>query len=184
VLSWQQDTWSRILNEAARDGVFLILIWFLFRLINYVEKKMKANQFGHRKYDVTTVEGIAKISRVVLFTLAILAILQSAGVPLTAIYTVAGGAGLGISLAAQDLLKNFFGGLVLYFDRPFVVGDWVKSPDREIGGSVQHIGWRITCILTADRQPLYVPNSTFLTISVQNSSRTIIGDTHANASKD
>ena len=171
VLSWQTNGWSNAINKITELGVFIIMVWFLFRLTNYVEKKMKANQFGHRKYDATTVEGIAKISRILLFTLAALAILQSAGVPLTAIYTVAGGAGLGITLAAQDLLKNFFGGFVLYFDRPFVVGDWVKSPDKEIEGNVQHIGWRTTCILTFDRQPLYVPNSTFLTVSVQNPSR-------------
>ena len=174
VLSWQHNEWSNILNELMRLGVFITMIWFLFRLTNYVEKKMKANQFGHRhQYDATTVEGVAKISRILLLILALLAILQSAGVPITAIYTMAGGAGLGLALAAQDLLKNFFGGFILYFDRPFVVGDLVKSPDREIEGNVQHIGWRTTCILTVDQQPLYVPNATFLTISVQNCSRTV-----------
>ena len=73
--------------------------------------------------------------------------------------------------AAKDLLANFFGGLMVYLDRPFKVGDWVRSPDKEIEGTVEAIGWRLTTIRTFDKRPLYVPNSVFASISVQNPSR-------------
>lgn len=56
-------------------------------------------------------------------------------------------------------------------DRPFVVGDWVRSPDKNIEGTVEHIGWRLTRIRTFDKRPLYVPNATFSTISLENPSR-------------
>jgi MscS family membrane protein len=47
----------------------------------------------------------------------------------------------------------------------------VRSPDQEIEGTVEHIGWRQTRIRTFDKRPLYVPNSTFTHISVENPSR-------------
>ena len=60
---------------------------------------------------------------------------------------------------------------MIYLDRPFKVGDWVRSNDRDIEGTVEDIGWRLTCIRTFDKRPLYVPNSVFNTIAVENPSR-------------
>jgi MscS family membrane protein len=60
---------------------------------------------------------------------------------------------------------------MIYMDRPFRVGDWVRSPDKEIEGTVEYIGWRLTRIRTFDQRPLYVPNATFTSISVENPSR-------------
>jgi MscS family membrane protein len=79
--------------------------------------------------------------------------------------------GIAIGFAAQDLLANFFGGLFIYTDRPFSVGDWIRSPDRNIEGTVEKIGWRVTRIRTFDKRPLYVPNAIFSTIAVENPSR-------------
>jgi MscS family membrane protein len=47
----------------------------------------------------------------------------------------------------------------------------VRSPDRNIEGTVEHIGWRLTTIRTFDKRPLYVPNAAFTTIAVENPSR-------------
>lgn len=79
--------------------------------------------------------------------------------------------GIAVGFAAKDLLANFFGGLMVYLDRPFAVGDWVRSPDQEIEGTVEEIGWRLTRIRTFDKRPLYVPNSVFTQITVENPSR-------------
>ncbi len=56
--------------------------------------------------------------------------------------TVVGG------IAARDLLANFFGGFTIFMDRPFSVGDWIRSPDKNIEGTVENIGWRRTKIIT------------------------------------
>ncbi|HSN70439.1 MAG TPA: mechanosensitive ion channel family protein, partial [Steroidobacteraceae bacterium] len=69
------------------------------------------------------------------------------------------------------IMANVFGGLTIYLDRPFAVGDWIRSPDQEIEGTVEEIGWRRTVIRTFDKRPLYVPNSLFTNISVENPSR-------------
>ena len=60
---------------------------------------------------------------------------------------------------------------MLYLDQPFKVGDWVRSPDKEIEGTVEDIGWRLTRIRTFDKRPLYIPNAIFNSISVENPSR-------------
>ena len=60
---------------------------------------------------------------------------------------------------------------MVYLDRPFAVGDWIRSPDRNIEGTVEKIGWRLTIIRTFDSRPLYVPNSVFTSIALENPSR-------------
>jgi MscS family membrane protein len=152
-------------------GISLLAFWFGMKFINTIENTMKKNKLARHHYDPTTVEGIAKICRILLWIIFILVILQISSIPLAAIYTVAGGAGLGITLAAQDLLKNIFGGFVLYLDRPFSIGDDISCPGNPIEGTVETIGWRATRIRTPDFAPLYIPNATFLTLSVKNSSR-------------
>jgi MscS family membrane protein len=60
---------------------------------------------------------------------------------------------------------------MIYLDRPFAIGDWIRSPDREIEGTVEHIGWRLTIVRTFDKRPLYVPNSVFTKLALENPSR-------------
>lgn len=60
---------------------------------------------------------------------------------------------------------------MIYLDRPFSVGEWVRSPEKDIEGTVEHIGWRLTRIRTFDKRPIYVPNAIFNNIVLQNPSR-------------
>lgn len=60
---------------------------------------------------------------------------------------------------------------MVYLDRPFSVGDWIRSPDKNIEGTVENIGWRTTRIRTFEKRPIYVPNSTFMSLTVENPSR-------------
>jgi len=76
-----------------------------------------------------------------------------------------------VGFAAKDMLANFFGGLAIYLDRPFIVGEWIRSPDHEIEGTVEHIGWRQTRVRAFNKNPIYVPNSLFSTIVVENPTR-------------
>ena len=102
---------------------------------------------------------------------ATLVILQTLGYSISGVLAFGGIGGIAIGFAAKDLLANFFGGLMIYLDRPFAIGDWIRSPDREIEGTVEEIGWRQTRIRTFDKRPLYIPNSIFASIAVENPSR-------------
>ncbi|ROV62123.1 mechanosensitive ion channel family protein [Vibrio ponticus] len=147
--------------------VIAIFVWFIMRLINNAEEYVLAQ----KKRDETTVQAVAKVARLFFLTIGALTIMQAFGLSLSGLLTFGGVGGLIVGLAAKDLLSNFFGGMMIYFDRPFKVGDWVRSPDRQIEGTVERIGWRMTIIRTFDKRPLYVPNSVFSNIVVENPSR-------------
>ncbi|MBN3574089.1 mechanosensitive ion channel family protein [Vibrio neptunius] len=147
--------------------VIAIFVWITMRLINNVEEYV----LKQKSRDETTVQAIAKVSRLFFIIIGGLTIMQAFGLSLSGLLTFGGVGGLVVGLAAKDLLSNFFGGMMIYFDRPFKVGDWIRSPDRQIEGTVERIGWRMTIIRTFDKRPLYVPNSVFSSIVVENPSR-------------
>lgn len=147
--------------------IIAIFIWIVLRMINNVEEYV----LSQKTRDETTVQAIAKVARLFFFVIAALSVMQAFGLSLSGLLTFGGVGGLVVGLAAKDLLSNFFGGMMIYFDRPFKVGDWIRSPDRQIEGTVERIGWRMTIIRTFDKRPLYVPNSVFSNIVVENPSR-------------
>ncbi|GJL78044.1 MAG: mechanosensitive ion channel protein MscS [Nitrospinaceae bacterium] len=152
-----------------RDTIIIAALgWFLVRLINSIEKTFLEKE---EDVDYTTVDAISKLLRISVIITGSLVALQTLGYSVSGVLAFGGIGGIAIGFAAKDLLANFFGGLTIYLDRPFTVGDWIRSPDREIEGTVEKIGWRLTCIRTFDKRPLYVPNSTFTTIAVENPSR-------------
>ncbi|MDB1125817.1 mechanosensitive ion channel family protein [Vibrio algarum] len=147
--------------------IIAIFIWIILRLINNVEEYV----LEQKTRDETTVQAIAKVARLLFIMMGVLSFMQTLGLSLSGLLTFGGVGGLIVGLAAKDLLSNFFGGMMIYFDRPFKVGDWIRSPDRQIEGTVERIGWRMTIIRTFDKRPLYVPNSVFSSIVVENPSR-------------
>jgi MscS family membrane protein len=153
-------------------GIITTIVWFLVRFIRITE----ANLFHEREaagqpFDRTTYDAVAKLLRASVVITGVLVALQTLGFSVSGVLAFGGIGGIAIGFAAKDLLANFFGGLMIYLDRPFDVGDWIRSPDREIEGTVEQIGWRLTRIRTFDKRPLYLPNATFTQIAVENPSR-------------
>ncbi len=153
-------------------GVIATLAWFLLRLTKSVQRSIiERNRYREEPIDATTVDALGKlVSASVMITAALVA-LQTLGFSISGVLAFGGIGGIAIGFAAKDLLANFFGGLMIYLDRPFSVGDWIRSEDREIEGTVEHIGWRLTRIRTFDKRPIYVPNGIFSNITVINPSR-------------
>lgn len=163
---------DEVLLTVYDTALVFLLAWFLHRLIAGIEEEMVRDGRGYAaSSDKATVRAIAKLARISLWVVAGLMVLQSIGVSISGLLAFGGIGGIAVGFAAKDLLANFFGSLSIYLDRPFTVGDWIRSPDREIEGTVEDIGWRLTRIRTFDQRPLYVPNATFSQISVENPSR-------------
>lgn len=153
-------------------GVIATITWFLIRLVHRVQTNIVTHrQAAGLEVDRTTVDAIGKLTRASILITATLVGLQTLGFSVSGVLAFGGIGGLAVGFAAKDLLSNFFGGLMVYLDRPFTVGEWVRSPDRNIEGTVEEIGWRLTRIRTFDKRPLYVPNATFANIAVENPSR-------------
>jgi MscS family membrane protein len=157
-------------DTVLRIGVIVLLTWFLVRLIKCSERNFLEPVEG-KPSDPTTVMAVGKLLRIAIVITSALVLLQSLGYSISGVLAFGGIGGIAVGFAAKDLLANFFGGLMIYMDRPFKVGDWVRSPDQNIEGTVEEIGLRLTRIRTFDKRPLYVPNQTFTQISVENPSR-------------
>lgn len=146
-----------------------IITWAVIRFMNRIQQRILEDAAD--KVDVTTVEALGRLLRITVLITAGLIILQTLGFSVSGVLAFGGLGGIAVGFAAKDLLSNFFGGLMIFLDRPFGVGDWIRSPDRNIEGTVEQLGWRLTTIRTFDKRPLYIPNATFLSISVENPSR-------------
>jgi len=173
---WVPKQWLPFAQEwlawSPQLALILIIAWALHRLIVGVEAeyvRVKAEALDSTS--VATIHAIAKLTRVTLWILVALTALQALGVSVSGLLAFGGIGGIAVGFAAKDLLANFFGGMSIYLDRPFAPGDWIRSPDREIEGTVEDIGWRLTRIRTFDQRPLYIPNSVFSQIAVENPSR-------------
>lgn len=162
-----------LLSSARAVGVVLILAWFLVALVRQVERRLLSEEYrkADEPVDQTTVMAVGKLVRSTVIIVSSLMVLQNLGYSISGVLAFGGIGGIAVGFAAKDLLSNFFGGLMIYLDRPFSVGEWIRSPDKDIEGTVENIGWRLTRIRTFDSRPLYVPNATFAQIAVENPSR-------------
>jgi MscS family membrane protein len=160
-------------------GIIATMAWFVVRFIHQAQEnlieKYRDTESG---LDRTTITALGKLVRLAVIITAVLITLQTLGVSVTGVMAFGGIGGIAIGFAAKDLLANFFGGMMIYLDRPFVEGDWIRSPDKDIEGTVENIGWRLTCIRRFNKRPLYVPNSVFASIAVENPSRMLNRQIH------
>ncbi|MDH5181362.1 MAG: mechanosensitive ion channel family protein [Gammaproteobacteria bacterium] len=153
-------------------GFILIVTWALIRFIGQVDKKIiHEGEVNGKPIDRTTADAVTQLLKVSVIITAGLVLLESLGFDISAILAFGGIGGVAVGFASKDLLANFFGAVMIYLDRPFSIGDWIRSPDKQIEGTVERIGWRLTVIRTFDKRPLYVPNSVFASIAVENPSR-------------
>jgi potassium efflux system protein len=111
-------------------------------------------------------EAIAILTKYTMILLGSVVILQLWGIDLSSIALVASGLGIGIGFGLQNIVKDFVSGLVMVFDRPVQVGDFVDF--GQVKGTVTRIGSRSTEIRTLDHVSIIVPNSRFLESEVVN----------------
>ena len=109
---------------------------------------------------------VGRIINIVIVGIGAATILDTVGVPLTTFVTVLGVAGLGISLAMQDVLKSFVAGTFLLFERPFRIGDEISVKDQR--GIVENVGIRTTRLRNADNVQFIIPNAVVFSEVVQN----------------
>ena len=155
--------------------IVILISWTLLRILNgyYSNKSFLRNlkesddpMVVEQTYEITI-----RIFKIIVIIITALTLMQEFGLSISGLLAFGGVGGLVIGLAAKDLLSNFFGGLMIFLDRPFKVGEFIKSPDRDIEGIVESIGWRLTVVRTFSKNVLYIPNSAFANIVVENATR-------------
>lgn len=155
------------LEDRYLSAVGIILAtWAVYRVVIFlIDHAMPPGREKTKK-----IAPITKFAaEIVIWAAGIFTVLSTLQVDISPLLASAGVLGIAAALAAQDLLGNIFGGIVLYTDRPFTEGDWVYLSNTY--GRVVHVGLRSTRIMTEDSQMMIIPNSTISNNIIMNYSK-------------
>ncbi len=145
----------------------------LFRLIGLSEKQfLDEKRNAGVSSNKTVIQGLGNVGRIILGVFfAITVVTFFSGNNMVDLGTILGGTGLGIAVAAQPIIANYFGGLILYAEGNFKVGDMICFTEKNIEGFIEDIGPRSIAIRTFDKQLVFVPNAWFSSESITNISK-------------
>lgn len=157
-----------LISVAIRSAFTFVLFWSIFRFIAPISNtiintssKIKSKNLGK---DLANL--ISKFIQVIVVALGIITILQEWGYNITGFLASLGLVGMAIALAAKDTVANLFGSLVIFSDKPFKIGDWIKTPHAE--GIVEAVGIRSTKIRTFAQALISVPNAALANSEILN----------------
>ncbi len=148
------------------------ITWLVLRWKNVFQQAYcaKSSQ-GILGVDRGIIHALGRLFGVIVFLLAGMAILQILGISILPLVAFGGIGAAAVGFAAKDMIANFFGGFMLYVNQPFMIGDFILLPEKNIEGHVEEIGWYLTSIRDKEKRPLYIPNNMFSNQFVVNASR-------------
>jgi len=154
-------------DNIGRIVSIIIGVWFLWRLIDGLSAyfRSRATQ-TNSSLDDLLVPFIAKTMKIFLMLTAVLVVAQNMGYSVSGLIASLGIGGIAIAMAAKDTLSNVFGSVMILVDRPFTIGDWIKTSEFE--GVVEEIGFRSTRIRTFEKTLVNVPNSSLANMVIDN----------------
>tara|TARA_R110000868_G_scaffold37111_14_gene131630 strand:- start:40472 stop:41401 length:930 start_codon:yes stop_codon:yes gene_type:complete len=144
--------------------IVLFGTYFFTRILSFLLGALAEKRSSYR----LVLKRLVPFLNVVIWSIAIFIVI--AGIispPIETILTVGASVGIAIGFAAQDILKNIFGGFIIIMDRPFQVGDKIEVDGHY--GEVTEIGLRSTRIVTPDDSLVSIPNADLVSNSVSNS---------------
>ena len=134
-----------------------------------IQSRIVNKIMSEKEIDENTIKIIYKIIRFVIYIIAGFLIISELGYNLGGLVTGLGIGSVVITLAAQDIAKSVFGGLVLFADKPFKIGDYIQVNSYE--GTVEDMTFRATKIRTAENSILNIPNSELTSAAIINCSQ-------------
>jgi len=145
----------------------LILIIVISLIISkFVRKFFQKRVLSHFKLDEGSQFVILRLIHYILIVTGIMIAISAVGIKMTSLAVVFGLIGVGIAFGLQNITSNFVSGIILLFERPVGVGDYVEV--GEDMGQVRAINMRATTIVTRDNITLIVPNSNFIEGTITN----------------
>ncbi len=150
-----------IIDKAYKILIVVNITWFASRLTRalieeFLLKKPDDDE-NSKKLDLHVVLLIRKTFTFIIWVIGIVFALHNAGYQVSALLGTLGIGGLAFAFAAQDTLKNIFGGFTVFADKPFKIGDRIIVDGKD--GIVEDIGIRSTRIRTLERKLVVIPNS-------------------------
>lgn len=171
---WLEDKETVLLGlDFVIDLIFTIfMIWIIARTFRQLNKVYGIKLFGKIGGETTEILlAIETIFNIVIGLIAITIFAYQHGIPLTGLLAGASIGGIALSFAAQNTLQQLFGTVILFLDKPFIQGEYIRLPD-ETFGRVESIGLRSTKIRTVAKNTLLiVPNSKMADWQIENITR-------------
>ncbi len=158
---------GRLLNGVIQILFGISTIWALYSISNVLENFLKSKaEKTETTLDDQLIPLAVRTLKLAIIIVGSLVIMQNMGINVLSLMAGLGLGGLAFALAAKDTAANFFGSLMILFDRPFEVGDWIIIDSVE--GTVEDIGFRSTRVRTFYNSLVSVPNAQIVNANVDN----------------
>jgi small-conductance mechanosensitive channel len=145
-------------------------IWANQAVRFYLEAKQQASDEADRSF-ASSMDIIAFVARLVIWTFVVLAVLDNMGVNITALLAGLGVGGVAVALALQNILGDLFASLSIALDKPFRLGDALSLGD--VSGTVEHIGIKSTRLRSPSGEQVILSNADILKSRVRNFGRAL-----------
>lgn len=157
---WAESAGSTVAEGLGKTGL-AVLKCVAILIIGFWIAKIASNiiskTFKKAKSDEAMAGFVVSCVKFAIKLIVIIAAIAALGVNITSIITALGAAGITIGLAMQDTLSNFASGILILYNRPFVIGDYVEIDGSS--GTVKHVELMTTTLTTADNKEIILPNS-------------------------
>jgi MscS family membrane protein len=162
------DNIFNVMLNGFHFAIAITLTWLFARTVNaLIEEYVKPiTEKSESDFDDQVLPIVQKGLRIVIWTLGIIVALNNAGYNVTTLIAGLGIGGLAFALAAQDTIKNVFGGAMIFLDKPFKLNDRIKI--KGFDGFVHEIGIRSTRIRTLEGRIVTMPNAAFSEEPIEN----------------
>lgn len=159
-----------VILKAYKISTILIICW---AVVNYLSNNLfLLFHFGEdadSKINTTAIKFVSNVLKIIVIAFAVVMVISEMGYNVNGLLTGIGVGGLAVSLAAQEAVADLIGGFVIVFDKPFIVGDFIQTPD--VMGVVQDVTMRSTKIRTLEDSIITVPNSKLADSAIINLSK-------------
>ncbi|MDR2122276.1 MAG: mechanosensitive ion channel [Flavobacteriaceae bacterium] len=143
-----------------------ILVYYVGRFcIKWVERVI-AKILERKKIDQSVKSFLASLVNITLTLMLVMSIIGVLGIQTTSFAALIASAGLAVGMAMKDNLGNFAGGVMVLFNKPIKVGDYISVQGQE--GTVKSIGILYTILTTLDNKTIYIPNGPLSTGNILN----------------
>ena len=148
--------------------LFAVLLFIVGKYIIRAVRRLTAKAFARSNADTGVSQFTDSIIKYGLYTVLVILVVTSFGVNLSSITAILAAAGVAVSLALQDVISNFAGGVLILTLKPFVVGDYIIEDNNKNEGTVKEIQLFHTKLTTVDNKTIVIPNGMLTNNSLTN----------------
>ena len=167
-LNFPNNGLENLLVKLAAFALVIDITWMISRILDAVveEYVVPLAEKSESDFDNQVLPIMRKGIRAVIWIIGIIIGMDNLGIDITAMIAGLGIGGLALALAAQDMVKNIFGGIMIFLDKPFKIGERIQIDGFD--GTVEEVGLRSTRVRTLEGRLLIINNSTFSDNTVVN----------------